>query len=67
MTASAALATAIVYFGTFVAIGFVARLAITKWMSRRDFDLADIQAQAGTNRRKRRMFLLGFWRNEGPD
>ena len=67
MTASAALATAIVYFGTFLAIGLVARLAIKKWMSRRDFDLADIQAQAGTSRRKRRMFLLGFWRDEGPD
>jgi hypothetical protein len=67
MTGSAALATAIVYFGTFLAIGFAARLAIKKWMSRRDFDLADIQAQAGTNRRKRRMFLLGCWRDEDPD
>ena len=67
MTASAALATAIVYFGTFLAIGLIARLAIKNWMSRRNFDLADIQAAAGPNRRKRRMFLLGFWREEGPD
>ena len=67
MTGSAALATAIVYFGTFLAIGLIARFAINKWMSRRDVDLADIQAQAGPNRRKRRLFLLGFWREEGPD
>ena len=67
MTESAALATAIVYFGTFLAIGLVARLAIKKWMSRRDFDLADIQAQAQTNRPKHRKFLLGVWRAQGPD
>jgi hypothetical protein len=67
MNGSAALATAIVYFGTFLAIGLVARLAINKWMSRRNVDLADIQAQAGPNRRKRPMFLLGFWREDGPD
>jgi hypothetical protein len=36
-------------------------------MSRRNVDLADIQAQAGPNRRKRPMFLLGFWREDGPD
>jgi hypothetical protein len=62
-----ALATAIIYFGSFLAIGLVARLAIGRWMSRRNFDLADIQAQAGPNRRQRRVFLLGFWRDEGPD
>jgi hypothetical protein len=62
-----ALAAAIVYFGTFLAIGIVARLAIGRWINRRDIDLADIQAQAGPNRAKRRVFLLGFWRDEGPD
>jgi hypothetical protein len=31
-----------------------------------DRDLAEIQAQAGPDRR-RRVFLLGIWRNEGPD
>jgi hypothetical protein len=62
-----ALATAIIYFGSFLAVGFVARRAIDKWMNRRDIDLAGIQAQAGPNRGKRRIFLLGFWRDEGPD
>ena len=62
-----ALATAIIYFGSFLAIGLVARLAIGRWTRRRNVDLADIQAQAGPNRRKRRVFLLGFWRDEGPD
>jgi hypothetical protein len=65
--AMSALATAIVYFGSFLAIGLLARLAIDRWMHRRDFDLADIQAQAGPSRSKRRVFLLGFWRDEGPD
>jgi hypothetical protein len=65
--AMSALATAIIYFGSFLAIGLVARLAIARWMNRKDFDLADIQAQAGPNRAKRRVFLLGFWRDEGPD
>ena len=62
-----ALATAIIYFGSFLAIGLAGRMAIDRWMHRRDFDLADVQAQAGTNRAKRRVFLLGFWRDEGPD
>ena len=59
-----ALVTGLIYFGSFMAIGIIAKLAIDKWMVRRSLDLADIQAQAGPNRRKRRVFLLGFWRDE---
>jgi hypothetical protein len=36
-------------------------------MNRRNLDLSEIQAQAGPRRGKRRVFLLGFWRDEGPD
>jgi hypothetical protein len=33
-------------------------------MKRRDVDLSDVQAQAGQNRRARKVFLFGAWRNE---
>jgi len=59
-----ALVTALIYFGSFLAIGPIAKLVISRWMIRRDLDPSDIQAQAGPNRRKRRVFLLGFWRDE---
>jgi hypothetical protein len=59
-----ALVTGLIYFGSFLAIGTIAKLVIDKWMARRSLDLADIQAQAGPNRRRRRVFLLGFWRDE---
>jgi hypothetical protein len=62
-----ALGVAIIYFGSFLAIGLVAKLVITKWMNRRDLDLSSIRSQMGPNRRKRRAFLLGFWRDEDPD
>jgi hypothetical protein len=62
-----ALVTAIIYFGSFLAIGLIAKLAIGRWMGRRNLDLPEIQAQAGPRRGKRRVFLLGFWRDEGPD
>ena len=59
-----ALATAILYFGTFLTIGFFAKRLIDKWMSQKGADLSDVQAQAGPNRKKHRVFLLGAWRNE---
>ena len=55
-----ALATGLIYFGLFLAIGF----AVRRWMRRRDVDLSDVQAQAGPNRRPRKVFLLGVWRWE---
>jgi hypothetical protein len=59
-----ALTTAIIYFGTFLAIGVTAKLLVGRWMKRNGVDLADVQAQAGPNRRKRKLFLLGAWRWE---
>jgi hypothetical protein len=60
-----ALFVATIYFGSFIAIGIVARIAIGRWMQRSGVDLSEVQAQAGPNRRKRKVFLLGFWRDEG--
>jgi hypothetical protein len=59
-----ALWTAIIYFGTFLILGLGAKVALSRWTQRHDVDLASIQAQAGTHRRKRSMFPLGIWRTE---
>jgi hypothetical protein len=59
-----ALVTAVIYFGTFLAIGLIAKMLIGRWMNRRGVGLDDVHAQAGENRRKRKVFLLGAWRNE---
>jgi hypothetical protein len=59
-----ALVTAVIYFGTFLAIGLIAKMLIGRWMGRHGADLDDVHAQAGENRRKRKVFLLGAWRNE---
>jgi hypothetical protein len=59
-----ALVTAVIYFGTFLAIGFIAKKAIDRWMGRHGADLDDVHEQAGQNRRKRKVFLLGAWRDE---
>lgn len=62
-----ALVTAAIYFGSFLVIGLTAKLLVNRWIARRDLDLPEIQAQVGPRRGKRRVFLLGFWRDEGPD
>ena len=59
-----ALVVAVIYFGSFLAIGIIAKAALGKLMSRTGADLADVQAQAGPNRRQRQVFLLGAWRYE---
>jgi len=59
-----ALLTAVIYFGSFLAIGLIAKVVIGRWMDRSGADLADLQAQAGPRRGKRKAFLLGAWRNE---
>ena len=59
-----ALATAVLYFGTFIAIGAIAKVLVGKWMKRSGVDLADVQAEEGPNRRKRKVFLLSAWRWE---
>jgi hypothetical protein len=59
-----ALVTALIYFGTFLAIGLIAKIALARWTARHGADLSDVQAQAGPKRGKRRLFLLGSWRTE---
>jgi hypothetical protein len=60
-----ALTVAVIYFGTFIALGYIAKLALGRLMERTGADLAEVQAQAGSNRRPRRLFLLGAWRTDG--
>ena len=55
-----ALETFVIYVAPFLIIGIVAKLL----MKRRSVDLSDVQAQVGPKRRKRKLFLLGAWRNE---
>ena len=57
-----ALLTVAIYFGSFLAIGAIVKLAADRLT--RDTGLSDIQSQAGTNRRKHKAFLLGAWRSE---
>jgi hypothetical protein len=59
-----ALVVGIIYFGSFIAIGFAAKRAIGWLMRRRGVDLDDVHAQAGPNRAPRKVFLLGAWRTE---
>jgi hypothetical protein len=44
----------------FVIIG----IAVKLFMTRKGVELSDVQAQAGQNRRPRKIFLLGAWRKE---
>jgi hypothetical protein len=62
-----ALVTAVIYFGSFLTIGLIAKVVIGRWMARRNLDLPEVQGQIGARHSKRRVFLLGFWRDEGPD
>jgi len=57
-----ALMTAVVYFGTFLSIGYVAKRLLDKWMARHGEHLNEIQAQGrnGGNHPHSR-FLLGTW------
>ena len=59
-----ALNVAVIYFGTFLLIGYGAKRVIDQWMGEHGAHLDDVQAQAGPNRRERQVFLLGVWRWE---
>jgi hypothetical protein len=59
-----ALATALIYFGVFIALGLGVKVALARWGVQKDIDLTEIQAQAGPDRRPHRRFLLGAWRTE---
>ncbi len=56
-----ALATAILYFGTFLVVGYGGRWLIDRWMGTRGVHLTEVQDQMGENRRKQTGFLLGVW------
>jgi hypothetical protein len=62
-----ALETALIYFGSFLALGIIAKLVIGRWLIRRDLDLSPPRTQMGLPPGRRRLFLLGFWRDENPD
>jgi len=57
-----ALTVAVIYFGTFIGLGYIAKLVLDRFMA--GAELSEVQAQAGSNRRPRRLFLLGAWRTE---
>jgi hypothetical protein len=58
------LMVAIIYFGTFLTIGYFAKKLFDGLMARHGADLDDVQKQAGPNRKPREVFLLGAWRTE---
>jgi len=58
------LMTAALYFGGFLAIGWGAKHLLGRWMARNGTELDDVQKQAGGQRGRRRVFLLGAWRTE---
>jgi hypothetical protein len=62
-----ALATAAIYFGSFLAVAVIAKLAVGRWLNMRDIGLSEIRTQLGPNRRKSGRFLLGIWRKDDPD
>jgi len=57
-----ALYTAILYFGSFLVLGWIAKRVLDKWMAQHGENLSEVQEQAGENRRKEPRFLLGAWR-----
>ena len=59
-----ALYTAILYFGSFLVIGWVGKLVLTRWMRRHGATLSEVNNQFGGSAGKGRRFLFGFWRNE---
>jgi hypothetical protein len=60
-----ALTVAVIYFGSFIVLAFIAKKVCAWLMRRHGVDLRDIQEQAGQNRSARHVFLLGIWRKEG--
>jgi len=55
-----ALITAVIYFGAFLAIGYVAKRLFDRWMARRGVGIADLRRPEGSGRAQRR-FLFGAW------
>lgn len=59
-----AIIVAVIYFGSVIAFGAIARMVCAWLMRRYGADLGDVQKLAGENRGERDAFLLGFWRKE---
>jgi len=62
-----ALATAAIYFGAFIGVGLIIKVAAGRWLNMRDIDLSEVRRQLGPNQRKSSRFLLGIWRKEDPE
>jgi hypothetical protein len=62
-----ALATAAIYFGAFIGVGLIIKVAASRWLNMRDIDLSEVRRQLGPNQRKSNRFLLGIWRKEDPE
>jgi len=58
-----ALLVAVLYFGTFLLIGWSAKRVTDHWWTIRGVDLDEVHKQAG-RRGERTVFLLGAWRKE---
>ena len=58
-----ALVVAAIYLLPFIVIGWMTKRLIDRRM--RGANLTDVHDLAGTNRPKRKVFLLGSWRHEG--
>lgn len=56
-----ALFTAVIYFGTFLTVGYVAKRLLDRWMARHGENLTEVQAQGRNGRHQDDRFLLGFW------
>ena len=56
-----ALMTAIVYFGTFFSVGWVAKRLLDRWMARHSETLREVQAQGRGGGKQHDRFLLGTW------
>ena len=54
-----ALFTAIIYFGTFPLLGWVAKRALDRWTAHRSQHASEAQGSCGDNHQPR--FLLGVW------
>jgi hypothetical protein len=57
-----ALGVAVLYLGSFVALGLVARAAIRRWTG--SSEPSDPRAPGEPRGRQSRRFLLGSWRND---
>ena len=62
-----AFATAAIYFGAFIGVGLIIKVAASRWLNMRDIDLSEVRRQLGPNQRKSSRFLLGIWRKEDPE